>query len=164
MKSFLLANAVSGLYVLNESSNTWEFDPSTEFYSKYAWNIEVAASNGCMESKSVPQQDGTSVRYQPIYWPDQKNSKGEIIDYEKCIYVFKNANGVEHSTANANCKDYLVPANGSGCDANDCIGQLVSIHNENTNKMIYQERLKLLIKKKLNSSGSAGPFMGQVVL
>ena len=138
MRSFTLANAVSGLYVLNETSNTWEFDKGTQFYADYEWNIRTAASNGCMESKSVPQQDGSQVRYQPIYWHDQKNSKGEVIDYEKCIYVFKNANGIDHATANMNCNTYLVPATGSGCDSSDCIGQLVSIHNENTNTMLYQ--------------------------
>lgn len=141
MRSFLLpvATAAStGLYVLNEGANIWEFNSEHDFYKRYAWNIEQARSNGCMESKAVPQQDGSNVRYQPIYWPDQKNSVGQVIDYEKCIYIFRNANGVEHSTANDNCRQYLVPANGSGCDANDCIGQLVSIHNEGTNKMIYQ--------------------------
>ena len=83
-----------------------KFDPETNFYKQYEREIKLGAST-CMNSGQVELQNGQMGTFPGVLWQDQ-TSGGQIVDYEKCVYVFTLANAVEHAAANKMCEDSLV--------------------------------------------------------
>ena len=60
-----------------------------------------------MTSGQVDLQNGSKGTFPGVLWQDQ-TSGGQIVDYEKCVYVFTLANAVDHAAANKMCESSLV--------------------------------------------------------
>ena len=60
-----------------------------------------------MTSGQVDLQNGSKGTFPGVLWQDQ-TSGGQIVDYEKCVYVFTLANAVDHAAANKMCETSLV--------------------------------------------------------
>ena len=60
-----------------------------------------------MTSGQIDLQNGSKGTFPGVLWQDQ-TSGGQIVDYEKCVYVFTLANAIDHAAANKMCESSLV--------------------------------------------------------
>ena len=66
-----------------------------------------------MDTIGVSLQDGTTGKFPGIKWPNQIVN-GQPVDYEKCIYIFTNADAKNHAEANQMCRDSIITPQGLG--------------------------------------------------